>query len=344
MLNSFDLGGLRISTNSKSIVIAEIGPNHNGSLSEAKKLIDFAKKAGCSAVKFQYHLADHELSTNKSKIPWTGHNRYEFIKEVQEFKLSDHKKLRDYTKSKNLAFISSPFSLKAAENLKNIGVDAYKIASGEISNKALLEFCAKTRKPILISTGMSNLEEIDQSVKFVRKFTNKVIIMQCTSLYPTPSERVNLNLLEYFRKKYKLHVGLSDHTLTSISCIGAVALGAKILEKHFTRNKLQDGPDHFISLNFGEMSKLVKDIRELEICIGRKEKNICKEIKKVRKTFYNSLVTQNLIPKGTKISKSDVIEKKPGGGISPFYISKVIGRKSKRLLKKNHLLKWSDFE
>ena len=343
MLNSVDLGSLKISSKSKPIVIAEIGPNHNGSLSEAKKLIDLAKKAGCGAVKFQYHLAEHELSSNSSIIPWTGHNRYEFIKKVQEFKLSDHKKLRDYTKSKNLAFISSPFSLKAAENLQTMGVDAYKIASGEISNKKLLEFLCKNKKTILISTGMSSLKEIDQSIRFVRNFTDKVI-MQCTSLYPTPPKKVNLSLLEYFSKKYKLHVGLSDHTITSVSCIGAVAFCAKILEKHFTRNKLQDGPDHFISLNFNEMSKLVKDIRELETCLGKQEKVICEEIKKVRKTFYNSLVTQNLIPKGTKISKNDVIEKKPGNGINPFDISKVIGRRSNKLLKKNHLLKWSDFD
>ena len=331
--------------NKPCFFIAEIGPNHNGSLENAKKLIFEAKKSGCDAIKFQYHIADEEIADKSTKIPWANFRRYDFIKQVQEFSYEEHFILRKYTKKMGLEYISSPFNIKAAKNLLKLGVDAFKIASGEITNYKLIEFCLKSKKPVIVSTGMSDDAEIEQTMLFINKFRNKkIILMQCTSQYPTLIKDVNLSVISLFKEKYNVIVGLSDHCNSNLPAISSVCLGSKCIEKHFTLNTQMKGPDHKVSLTPKKMKNFIEDVKLVESSIGKNKKVISPGLKKVRNVFLNSIVISKDITKGELISLDNITFKKPGIGILSNNYKKVLGCKVKKDLEKNHILKFKDLE
>lgn len=329
----------------KTVIIAEIGMSHDGSLGQAKAFIDAAAETGVDAVKFQTHIADAETLKDAPAPPYfTDEPRYEYFKRTA-FNLEQHNILKNHAESKGLEFISSPFSIEAVELLENVGVSTYKIPSGEVTNLPLLERVAKTGKQILLSSGLSSYSELDEAVDAIQRYNKNLVILQCTSKYPCPFEDVGLNLLDAFKKQYKLPVGLSDHTLGSYASLAAVVLGATVIEKHFTISKKLYGPDAKYSLEPHEFKQLVEGVRAIEAMLENPvDKNDTGEFKEMRNTFQKSIVSLVDIPSGTEIRREMISTKKPGGGLHPRYFEAVIGKKAKKHIKKDNLIFKEDIE
>lgn len=328
----------------KVSTIAEIGMSHDGSLGQAKAFIDAAAETGVDAVKFQTHIAEAETLKNAPTPPYfTDEPRYEYFKRTA-FDLEQHVILKNHAESKGLEFISSPFSLEAIELLEKVGVMTYKIPSGEVTNLPLLERVAKTGKKILLSSGMSSYSELDEAVNTILRHNKNLVILQCTSKYPCPFEGVGLNLLEEFKKRYKLPVGLSDHTPGIYASLAAVVLGATVIEKHFTISKKLYGPDAKYSLEPHEFKQLVEGIRAIEAMLENpvRKDDMAKELGQMKETFEKSIVSAVDIPAGTVITENLLTAKKPGGGIPTKDINKVIGKKAKIDIAKDRMIRWGD--
>ena len=338
------IGNYKAGGRNPCLIIAEIGPNHDGSIERAMELIDMAADCGCDGVKFQYHIADEEIADRTSIIPWSGENRYDFVKNVQEFTPQEHTMLKNKIKEKGLIYIVSPFNLKAVDILINIDLDAFKIASGEITNLELIKKCLFTNKPVILSSGMSTIDEIDLAIKAASETgNNKIILLQCASEYPTRYEDMNLKTIYSFLERYHIPVGLSDHNLDIIPTISSVALGCSMIEKHFTDDKTRSGPDHAVSLEPKEMNMLIEGVRNLEKALGDGDKRLGPNAEKSRQTFNNSIVCAVRIPADTIIEYNHLCLKKPGTGLPPSALEKVVGMKTKRDLNKNTIVKWEDF-
>jgi len=338
------IGKRKVGQGYPCLVIAEIGPNHDGSVDRAKKLVDLAANCGCHGVKFQYHIADLEIADKQSIIPWSGEIRYDFVRNVQEFTENEHAQLKEWTQEKGLLYVVSPFNLKAVEVLDKIGVDAYKIASGEISNLELVKKCCLTGRPVILSSGMSTLDEIDKAIATARETGNaNLILLQCTSEYPTQYEDMNLRTIVTFRHRYGILTGLSDHNLDPVPVIASVALGCCLIEKHFTDDKTRPGPDHAVSLEPHEMKALVAGVRNLEKALGDGAKNLGPNAEKLRRTFMNSIVAAKRIPEGTIVAKDHFCLKKPGTGLPPEDMKKLIGMKAKRNIEADTIVSMTDF-
>lgn len=342
-MKNFKIGKHLISDENNCMIVAEIGPNHNGSFEKAIRLINLAKDSGCDAVKFQYRLADYELTDKKSKSYYFDKPRYEFIKKVQEFSFKQHKKLRNYCKKKKIIYICSVFSEKSLQLLLKLNPDAIKVPSGELNNLWMLEKLSKVKKPIIISSGMSSKEEIEKVLKLFIKKRNK-ILLHCTSEYPTKLEDVNLKFIQEISKKYKIYSGLSDHTKNLEVLGGAIALGAKIIEVHFTNNPNLKGPDHKVSLTSLEMKKLVEKKNVILKALGSSNKNLGKNVKKMRITFTNSIYSKKNLEKGEILTKNKICLMKPGYGISPFDYKKILNKKIKKSIKKYNLISLNDVD
>ena len=332
-------------TGKKVFVIAEIGMSHNGSVGQAKAFIDAAAETGIDAVKFQTHIAEAETLKDAPTPPYfTDEPRYEYFKRTA-FNIEQHIILKNHAESKGLEFISSPFSLEAVELLENVGVTTYKIPSGEVTNLPLLERVAKTGKQILLSSGMSSYSELDEAVNVVLRYNKNLVILQCTSKYPCPFKDVGLNLLGEFKKRYKLPVGLSDHTLGIYAPLAAVVLGATVIEKHFTISKKLYGPDAKYSLEPHEFKLLVEGIRAIEVMLANPvDKDNINKFKEMKNTFQKSIVSLVAMPKGIEITREMITTKKPGGGLHPRYFDEIIGKKVKREIKKDSLIFEEDIE
>lgn len=330
----------------KTFIIAEIGMNHDGSLGQAKRFIDAAAECGVDAVKFQTHIFNAE-SLPEAPVPkyFTSENRKDFF-ERTAFTETQWKDLQGHTESKGLAFISSPFSIEAIELLERINVGMYKVPSGEVTNIPYLEVIAKTGKPILLSTGMSNWTEIGNAITTITRFNNKLAILQCTSSYPCNYEDVGLNIIKEMMERHRLPVGLSDHTLTIFASLAAVTLGAKIIERHFTLSKKLYGPDAKFSLEPDEMKLLVEGIRSTEIMLMHKvDKDKKAELlKDMKLIFEKSIVSACDLSSGTTLKENHLSCKKPGDGMPPKFYKEIVGRKLKRDVKKNCKFQWGDFE
>lgn len=322
----------------KVLIIAEAGINHNGSLKKAKKLVDIAKKARADYVKFQIFkpenivvndakLANYQKKNSKNK------NQLELLNK-NKLKFSEFKELYKYAKYKKIKFLATAFdedSLKFLLTFNNI--DFIKIPSGEINNLPLLKLIKNTNKKILLSTGASTENDIAKALKVLNK--NKVIILHCNSAYPTPIEDLNLNSISYLKKKFKCTVGLSDHSDDIYSPIISLALGAKVIEKHFTINNKLNGPDHKSSLNPNKLFKMIKLIRLYEKSLGDYSKKISLSELMNLKVIRKSIVAKKIIFKGEKFSKANLTCKRPGDGISPMNWNKIIGKKAKKNYKIN---------
>ncbi len=322
----------------KTLIIAEAGVNHNGSLKLAKKMIEIAAKAKCDFVKFQTFNPD-ELVHKKAKMAYYQKNNLkkkltqnQMLKKYQLSK-KDHVELIKICKKNNIKFLSTAFDIKSLKLLLDLRISTFKIPSGEITNYPYLEFIGKQNKKIFMSTGMSNMDEVKNAFKILTKTgTNKknITILHCNTEYPTPLKDVNLRAMLAIKKELNVDVGYSDHSLGITVPIAAVALGAKVIEKHFTLNQKMSGPDHKASLNADNLAILVKAIRDTETLLGSKEKKISpsekKNVKLVRKSIY---VKREILVNQT-IKDDDLQILRPEGGISPKHWKKIIGKKSKK--------------
>ena len=327
----------------KIIIIAEAGGNHNGSLKKAYKLVDIAKKAGADYVKFQTFKAETLVSKNAPKAKYQKKNvkkisHYELIKKL-EMSYDMHIKIIKYCKQKKIKFLSSPFCIDSFDLLRKFNLDFIKIPSGEITNLPLLRHIRKFNNDIILSTGMSNLNEIRKALKILKNKSRKIILLHCNTEYPTPINDINLNAMRFLKKKFKLDVGYSDHSLGIQVPIIAASLGAKVIEKHFTISKKMVGPDHVASLNPKELISMVKAIRSTEIILGKNKKFVSKSERKNILIARKSLFAARDIEKGEKFSFNNLVCLRPGSGISPINIDKVCKHKAKKKFLKGQLIK-----
>ena len=332
----------------KTYIIAEIGPNHNGSFQMAKKLVEKISKSGADAIKFQLADPDKVYSLDAFKANYQKKNvPYKSIKEMSsKYQLTrdQHLKISKLCKKKSLTYLCSAFDISSLKFLiKNIKIPIVKIPSGEIISLDILNYLSKSRKKIIISTGMSTLNDIKQAIKILnRNFKKKIILMHCISSYPAEKKSLNLKLIKKLKNYFKYEVGYSDHSLGDEACLAAVAMGARVIEKHVTLSKKLRGPDHKASIEIKEFNNMVKKIRELEIMMGNEKKKILKSELNTQKVARKSIVARQNSKKSKIIIKSDLVFKRPGTGISPLNLNKIIGRKFKKDIKKDRVIKFSD--
>ncbi|EGR9249244.1 N-acetylneuraminate synthase [Campylobacter upsaliensis] len=328
----------------KVLIIAEAGVNHNGDLNLAKKLIEQAAKAGADVVKFQTFKAEDCVSIKAKKAKYQLENtakdesQLEMIKKL-ELSREAHFELMKHCKKHNIAFLSTPFDLESVAFLQSLNLSYFKIPSGEITNLPYLKAVARCKKKVLLSTGMANLAEIEAALEILRKNgTRDITLLHCTTEYPTPFEDVNLNALKTLKEAFKLEVGYSDHTEGIVASLGAVALGAVVIEKHFTLDKTMEGPDHRASLEFEELRALCKGIRELEKALGSGIKKASKSEAKNKIIARKSLVAKREIQKGEKFSIENLTTKRPGSGISAMRYEEYLGKRALKTYKKDELI------
>jgi N-acetylneuraminate synthase len=335
------VGEREIGSGRPAFLVAEIGNNHDGSVRQAERLIDAAAEAGADAVKFQTHIAEAEMHPSTPTPPHFDEPRWEFTKRM-ELSADDHRRLKAHAEERGVLFFSSPFSVEAVEVLEEIGNPLYKIASGEVTNPPLLEAVAATGKPALLSTGMSGLEDVEHALEILQGGGVDVLVLQCTSSYPAPPEKVNLRAMVAMGERFGLPYGLSDHTPDIHTSIAAVALGASAIEKHFTLSKRLYGPDHHASLTPEELARLVEGVRQVEAALGSAEKVRDPDLDPARATFEKSVVTRVPIPSGTEIVREMLTTKRPGSGIPAVRLAEVVGRVAARDLEENTILETAD--
>ena len=322
-------------------IIAEAGSNHNGSIEQAKKLIDVAAEAGADAVKFQIFKAEDLYSKYTPEFSYLKEQSvYELIKNI-ETPREWIKELAGYCKEKGIIFLASVFDFEAVDLLDKY-VPAFKIASFEITDLELLKYAAEKGKPMIISTGMANLGEVEDAINTIKSVGNEdIILLHCNSLYPTPVEVVNLRAMETMRTAFKVPVGFSDHTLGIHIPIAAVAMDACVIEKHFTLDRTLPGPDHFFAIEPDELKEMVNCIRDVEKARGS---GIKKKSELESEEMYikarRSIHAKVDILKGTKITRDMLIIKRPGYGIKPKFIDIVIGRDVKKDIKEDEWMIW----
>ena len=335
----------------KVLIIAEAGVNHDGSLDKAMKLIDVAAKAGADFVKFQTFKSEKLVSFNAKKADYQSTNtkiksdsQFEMLKKL-EMPRSWYPTLIKHCKEKKIEFLSTGFDEDSLKILEELNVSIFKIPSGEITNKPYLEYISKTDKKIILSTGMSNINEVCGAIKILTSNGRKkedITVLHCNTEYPTPYKDVNLNAMVSMKKKLGVNIGYSDHTLGIEVPIAAVAMGACVIEKHFTLDKESQGPDHMASLTPLELKSMVFSIRNIEKSLGINSKIVSPSEEKNLAIVRKSIHLKNDIIKGSKIMRKDLIMLRPGDGISPMEIEEVIGRVALCSLSKGHKLTKSD--
>jgi N-acetylneuraminate synthase len=327
-------------------IVAEIGSVHDGSFGNALKLIDVVAESGADAVKFQTHIAHAETLRN-APMPsyFKGEPRYEYF-ERTGFTRDQWQELKRYCDQKGIGFLSSPFSIEAVELLEYVGVDRYKIGSGEVTNLPMLEAIAKTGKPVLLSSGMSSWAELDEAVNTLQRYHDHITVLQCTSEYPCPYEEVGLNIMIEMRERYRLSVGLSDHTLTPYAPFAAAILGAEVIEKHLTFSRLMYGSDARHSLEPDEFSDMVQGIRAIEKMFHSPVDKDAKayQLREMKAVFEKSVVSLVDIPIGMIIASDMIGLKKPGTGIPGRRFQEIIGRRAARDIAQDTILQESDLD
>ncbi|SFV02704.1 N-acetylneuraminate synthase [Butyrivibrio sp. INlla21] len=324
-------------------IIAEAGVNHNGSFETACKMIDEAKRAGVDCIKFQTFKSDNLVSKSAKKAEYqkktTGDgSQIEMLKNL-ELSFDDFIRLKEYCDKVGICFLSTPFDFDSIEFLKTIDMPFWKIPSGEITNYPYLVALAKTGWPVVMSTGMCDIKEIEDAIETLRaNGTEDIKLLHCNTEYPTPFEDVNLSAMQTIRDYFKLEVGYSDHTKGIEVPIAAVALGATVIEKHFTLDRNMEGPDHKASLEPGELAQMVSSIRNIEKSIGTGIKVPSDSEKKNRIVARKSIVAKTAIGAGELFTEDNITVKRPGTGINPMRWNEVIGKKAKRDFEEDELI------
>lgn len=326
-------------------IIAEAGVNHNGDMKLAKKLIDEAKKSGADAIKFQVFKTEKLVSKNTALASYQRENtktrsQYDMLKKY-ELSESQFRQLFQYCIKKKIIFLASAFDSESAKFLDGMNIKAFKIGSGELTDFQFLELVAKFKKPIIMSTGMSTLDEVKEAVEVIYAVNNqKLILMHCTSNYPADYRDVNLRALITLEKQFDLPIGYSDHTEGTEIAVAAVALGSALIEKHFTLSRKMRGPDHKTSIEPKAFKAMVQAVRNVEKSLGSGQKRPAFREKHIMGLVRKSLVSNIDIPKGMALKKSMITIKRPGTGIEPKYYNEVLGRKVKKFVKKDTVLTW----
>ena len=346
------LGSKIVTDSSLPYIIAEIGVNHECSLSKAKKLILNAKKGGAHAAKFQTYKA-HLITSRYAPSYWDikkekTKSQFKLFRKYDLFEAEHYYELSKYCKKIEREFISTPFDHSAVDMLDPL-VKFYKISSSDITNFPLLKKIALKKKPILISTGASSLEEIQKSVKYLKQnHCKQIVIMHCILNYPTLDKDANLNMISSLKKNFPNNlIGYSDHTLPSMdmkNIVTAYILGARVIEKHFTLNKKLPGNDHYHSMDLNDLKVMCKKIKEANLIIGNKHKTFLSSEKNSRKFARRSLIAKKQIKKNQIIRKKDLICKRPGTGIQPDKINQIIGKRASRNLKEDHIITSRDIK
>ncbi|CEO33549.1 N-acetylneuraminate synthase [Paraclostridium sordellii] len=344
--NYMQIGNRKIGEDYAPLVIAEIGINHEGSLKTAFEMVDAAYEAGAEVIKHQTHVVEDEMSKAAKKvIPGnTDVSIYDVMKRCA-LNEEDETKLKEYVESKGMIFISTPFSRSAANRLERMGVKAYKIGSGECNNYPLIDHIASFGKPIILSTGMNDIESIRKSVEIMEKHGVKYSLLHCTNLYPTPANLVRLGGMEELQKEFpNAIVGLSDHTVNNNACLAATALGASVLERHFTDSKDRPGPDIVCSMDPKELKELIEGSKEIQQMRGGK-KVAAKEEQVTIDFAFATVVTTKDLKKGDVLSKDNIWVKRPGTGqIKAEHYESLIGKRINKDIENDEHLSWADIE
>lgn len=344
MANKLSLDNRLVGEEFLPLVIPEIGINHEGDFEKAKKMIYDAKKSGAECVKFQCHIIDDEMIKNDVIPPNANESIWEIMKRCS-FSQEQEIKLKEYAESLGLIYLCTPFSREAANRLEELDVCAYKIGSGECNNYPLIKHIASFGKPIILSTGMNDIESVTRSTKILDNANVDYALLHVTSMYPTPYDKVRLGGLKQLKKEFPHAViGFSDHSMGNYTCFAAVALGASIIEKHFTSNKRWSGPDIPISVGPKELKDLIKGCNAIHEAKGGK-KNILEEEMRTAEFAYSCVVTTKKIKKGDKFTSKNIWVKRPGTGqIKAKYYFELLNKKSIAGIPKNTQLRWDMIE
>jgi len=342
-MRDFMIGNRCIGKNYPPFIVAEVGINHEGSFDKAKQCIDEAVKCGADCIKFQCHITDAEMVPTDMKPGDISDERLWDIIKRCELTEDEERGLKKYCDGKGIVYLCTPFSREAADRLHEMDVLAFKIGSGECNNIPLIEHIAGMNKPIILSTGMNDIESIRKSVETIRTHDCDVMLMHCTSMYPTPYDKVRLGAIKELEEVFGLPVGLSDHSLGVYTCLGAVAVGACALEKHFTVSRNWPGPDISISIEPHELADLVKGSRAVFLAMGGR-KGVLPEERPVIDFAYASVVTMAPIKKGETFTKDNTWVKRPSGPIHACDLNRVIGKRSMKDIPANCQVRINDVE
>ncbi len=343
MIEAVKIGNRLVGPQHTPFVIAEACVNHNGDFKVAEQMVYSAHAMGADCIKFQMHVPENEMlrevpnSDNFDEPLWD-------ILEKTELTLDQHKQLKKLCEQIGIMYACTPFSRDASDILEKVGVDFYKIGSGEMTNLPLMEHVARKKKPMIVSTGMCEMNEIQETVDLIKSIGTPLILTHCVSAYPAPYERVNLDLIPIYQNKFQCPIGLSDHTRGIYTVLGAVALGACVLEKHFTFDRMQKGPDHPVSIEPYELGELSKGARAIFLARGT-ERKIFPEEQEIVAWARESVVTECFIKAGTTIGEKMVWVKRPGpsnGAIPAKFLKQVIGKRALRDIAPDSQVKWDD--
>ena len=334
--NNFKIGNKILGKGHPVYIVAEAGINHNGDMNIAKKMIQKAASIGVDAIKFQTIFPD-ELFSQTIHPDW-----YEMAKKWHLNK-KQHLELQNYAKKCNIDFFSTPVGIRSAKILKDIKSKVIKIASGELTNLEMIKFLAKSKTPLIVSTGMSTISEIVKTVEIIKEENCPFIILHCNASYPTPIEDVNLSNIKYLNEIFSVPIGFSDHTIGNESCLAAVSMGACIIEKHFTLDKNMDGPDQQLSSDVSEFKNLVKQVRIIEKTFGVIRTGPTKSEKQFRNAMRKSVGIKISLKRGTKLTRSMITGFRPGTGIPISMMSNFVGMIITQDIQKGSLLEWDMF-
>ena len=334
----------------RTFIIAEIGCNHNGDMNVAKQLINIAADCGANAVKFQSFRSEDMITKNAPKADYqiraTGNVESQFERLCRMMLTEEnHEEMKMFCRKNNIIFCSTPFDLQSVNLLHELDVPFFKVPSGEITNLPLLEHIASFGKPIILSTGMANLGEIEYAINVIGEENRRnIILMHCLSNYPADWVEANLRAIQTLRDAFHLPVGFSDHTEGIELSLVAVGMGAVVIEKHITLDRNMEGGDHKASLEPRELKDLVEKIRKLEMALGDGIKKCMPSEENVKNVARKSIVTRRAVDMGRIITMDDLVIKRPGVGIPPKYLSMIIGAKAKESISADKLIKWSQLD
>ncbi|EOA4382756.1 N-acetylneuraminate synthase family protein [Campylobacter upsaliensis] len=346
-MQEIKIGKLIVSQNTSPLVVPEIGINHNGSLELAKLMVDAALRAGAKIIKHQTHIVEDEMcQAAKKVIPGNAKiSIYEIMKKCA-LNEKDERELKEYVEKQGLVYLSTPFSRAGANRLEDMGVSAYKIGSGECNNTPLIKHIASFKKPIILSTGMNDIKSITQSVKILKDFEVPFVLLHTTNLYPTPPHLVRLHAMLTLQKEFDALVGLSDHTTNNLACLGAVALGACMIERHFSDTMDRQGPDIICSMDENALKELIAQSEQMALMRGLNAKKEATKEEQVTIDFaFASIVSIQPIKKGETLSEKNIWVKRPSlGGIPAYEFENVLGKKALRDIECDSQLNKEDFQ
>lgn len=335
------LGGRAVGAEGPCYIIAEACENHLGDMAVAREMVRLAKLAGADAIKFQHHLPDEEMLPDAPMSDNFSEPLYEFLKRCS-LKLEQHAELKALCEKVGIHYMCTPFCWAAAKEIGSLGVDCFKIGSGEMADHPSLRRIASLGKPMLLSTGMCTLDEVEETYRVMQGTGVPFALFNCTSEYPPRYDDINLRVIgEMIRRFPDALIGHSDHTPDVYTCFGAVPLGTRFLEKHVTTDKRRPGPDQAVSIDFDDLRRLVDGVRKIETALGS-AKRVNEKERPIRTWAYRSVVSVVDIPAGAVITEDAVWTKRPGTGIPSKDIAKVVGRKAARAIPRNSLLRWED--